>query len=164
MTRILSSAHFLTISPQNVNKLRKSHATSQTSHDKRRHALDLHLLEIEDLRRALSAQTGELQRAEAETQRAASERCDLAHTVVELEADLRRVRRDAETFGRDLRELRAQKDKLEAERHDATARAERAQKQAQTQIRVLKEEVQEQRERAHAALDEWKRHVCAGAV
>ncbi|EKM50608.1 uncharacterized protein PHACADRAFT_152721 [Phanerochaete carnosa HHB-10118-sp] len=149
---------------ENVNQLRKSHATSQTSHDKRRHALDLHLLEIEDLRRAISAQTGELQRAEAETQRAASERGDLARTVAALETDLRRVRRDAEAFGRDLRELRAQKDKLEAERRDATARAERAQKQAQTQIRVLKEEVQEQRERARAARDEWKRHVCADAV
>lgn len=149
---------------ENVNKLRKNHAASQTSHDKRRHALDLHLLEIEDLRRAMAAQADELHRVEAETQRAASERGDMARTVAALEADLRRVRRDAEAFGRDLRELRAQKDKLEAERRDATAKADRAQKQAQTQIRVLKEEAQEQRERARVALEEWKRHVCSGAA
>jgi chromosome segregation ATPase len=146
--------------PQNVNKLRKEHAASQSSHDKRRHELDLHLLEMEDLRRALSRQTDELHRVEEEKNRAASERGDMARTVTALEADLRRVKRDAEAFGRDLRQLRAQKDRLEAERREETAKAERAQKQAQAQIRVLKEEAKEQREKARVAQDEWKKHVC----
>ncbi|GJE98540.1 PACT-coil-coil domain-containing protein [Phanerochaete sordida] len=149
---------------ENVNKLRKTHAASQSSHDKRRHTLDQYMLEIEDLRRALSVQADELHRVERETQRAASERGDMARTVSSLEADLRRVRRDAEAFGRDLRELRAQKDKLEGERRDVTAKADRAQKQAQTQIRLLKEEVHDHRERARSVLDEWKRHVCTGAA
>lgn len=118
---------------------------------------------MEDLRRALSNQADELHRAEEDKHRAASEQGDMARTVAALETDLHRVRRDAEAFGRDLRELRTQKDRLEAERRDETVRSERAQKQAQTQIRVLKEEVQEQRETARTALEEWKRHVCAGA-
>lgn len=82
-------------------------------------------------------------------------------TIAALEADLRRVKRDAEAFGRDLRQLRAQKDKLEAERKDESAKAERAQKQAQTQIRLLKDEAQEQREKTKAVQVQWQSHVCA---
>ena len=76
----------------------------------------MHLLEIEDLRRQLSSQADALHRVEAEKARAALEKGDMARTVATLEADLRRVQRDAEVFGRDLRQLRAQKDRLEAER------------------------------------------------
>lgn len=90
------------------------------------------------------------------------EKGDLARTVSTLEADLRRVRRDAEAFGKSLRELRSQKDRLEAERRDEGAKAERAQKQTQTQIRLLKEEAKEQREKAKAVQEEWRKHVCAG--
>lgn len=85
-------------------------------------------------------------------------------TIAALEADLRRVKRDAEAFGRDLRQLRAQKDKLEAERKDESSKAERAQKQAQTQIRLLKDEAQEQREKTKAVQVQWQSHVCAMCV
>lgn len=90
------------------------------------------------------------------------EKGDLARAVSTLEADLRRVRRDAEAFGKSLRELRSQKDRLEAERRDESAKAERAQKQTQTQIRLLKEEAKEQREKAKAVQEEWRKHVCVG--
>ena len=150
----------LTRTAKTVNKLRKEHTASQSSHDKRRHALDMQLLEIEDLRRALSDQADQLHRVEEEKNRAASEKGDMARTVASLEADLRRVKRDAEAFGRDLRQLRAQKDRLEAERRDEAAKAERAQKQAQTQIRLLKDEAKEHREKARSVQEEWKRHVC----
>ena len=119
------------------------------------------MLEIEDLRRALSTQADELHRAEQEKNRAAMEKGDLARTVSALETDLRRVRRDAEAFGRDLRELRSQKEKLEKDRKEDGAKAERAQKQAQAQIRVLKDEAKGEREKARALQEEWSRHICA---
>ncbi|OJT11389.1 hypothetical protein TRAPUB_12084 [Trametes pubescens] len=142
---------------EEVNRLKSEYAASQTSHDNRRHELDLRVLEIEDLRRALSNQASELERVEAEKARLAAEKGDVARTVAALEADLRRVRRDAEAFGRDLKALRAQKDKTEAERKEERAAAARSQKQAQAQLRVLKEELDTQKEKAR----EWRSHVCA---
>ncbi|KAI0366979.1 hypothetical protein BV20DRAFT_951123 [Pilatotrama ljubarskyi] len=146
---------------EEVNRLKSEYAASQTSHDNRRHELDLRVLEIEDLRRALSDKASELERMEAEKARMAAEKGDVARTVAALEADLRRVRRDAEAFGRDLKALRAQKDKMETERKEERARAERAQKQAQAQIRVLKEELDGQKEKARELREQWKAHTCA---
>lgn len=67
------------------------------------------------------------------------------------------MRRDAEAFGRDLRALRAQKDRVEEERKDERARAERTQKQSAAQIRVLREELDGQKEKVR----QWVGHVCA---
>nr|VWP02273.1 Lid2 complex component lid2 [Ganoderma boninense] len=142
---------------EEVTRLKGEFAASQTSHDTRRHELDLRTLEIDDLRRALAGQASELERAAAERARMAAEKGDVARTVAALEADLRRVRRDAEAFGRDLKALRAQKDRMEEDR----TKAERAQKQAQAQIRVLREELDGQREKVREAREQWRGHVCA---
>ncbi|CDO73312.1 hypothetical protein BN946_scf185008.g74 [Trametes cinnabarina] len=146
---------------EEVNRLKSEFAASQTSHDNRRHELDLRALEIEDLRRALSDQASNLERLEAEKARMATEKGDVARTVAALEADLRRVRRDAEAFGRDLKALRAQKEKMEAEKKEERTKAERAQKQAQAQIRILKEELDGHKEKARELQKQWKGHVCA---
>lgn len=146
---------------QEVNRLKGEFVVSQTSHDHRRHELDLRALEIDDLRRALSDQASELERVEAEKARMATEKGDVARTVAALEADLHRVRRDAEAFGRDLKALRAHKDRIEEERREERSKAERSQKQAQAQIRVLKEELDVQKEKAKEAKESWKGHVCA---
>ncbi|CCM02679.1 uncharacterized protein FIBRA_04784 [Fibroporia radiculosa] len=146
---------------EHMNKLKDEYAASQTSHDERRHQLDLRMLEIDDLRRALAEQADELHRAEAEKDRIVAEKSDVARTVAALEADLRRVRADAEAFGRDLKLLRAQKDRLEEERRLDAAGAERAQKQAHAQVRLLKEEAERQRQKAAAVDEELHRHVCA---
>ncbi|KAI0692519.1 hypothetical protein BC835DRAFT_1508673 [Cytidiella melzeri] len=146
---------------KHVSKLREQHATSQTSHDQRRHELDLQLLEIEELRKVLSNQADELQKAEEDKARVVSEKTDMSRTVAALEADLRRVRRDAEAFGRDLKQLRSQKERLEDQRKEDAAKAERVQKQAQTQIRVLKEEAKAEKEKIKAMQDEWGRHECS---
>ncbi|KAI0954730.1 hypothetical protein AcW1_006527 [Taiwanofungus camphoratus] len=143
-----------------MSKLRDEYAASQTSHDNRRHQLDLHLLEIEDLRRALSEKDDELLRAESEKNCMEAEKNDVARTVAALEEDLRRVRRDAEAFGRDLKLLRTQKDRLEEESKQEKAKAERAHKQSQTQIRVLKEELEGQRDKAKTITEQFKNHVC----
>ncbi|KAI8969366.1 hypothetical protein BD414DRAFT_503572 [Trametes punicea] len=145
---------------EEVNRLKSEYAASQTSHDNRRHELDLRALEIEDLRRALNDQASELERIEAERARMAAEKGDVARTVAALEADLRRVRRDAEAFGRDLKALRAQKDKMEAERKEERAKAERAQKQAQSQIRILRQELDSHKEKARELREQWNGHVC----
>ncbi|KAI0045417.1 hypothetical protein FA95DRAFT_1495451 [Auriscalpium vulgare] len=132
---------------EQINKLRDEHAASQTSHNTRRHALDLQMLEIEDLKRALSERTDALQAtatADKEKER--------------LAADLTRVRRDAEALGRDLKAERRRREEGEAERkrelqkigrarkeaeeaRGQLEKAERARKQASAEARVLRERV-----------------------
>ncbi|KAJ7180785.1 hypothetical protein C8R46DRAFT_885504 [Mycena filopes] len=136
------------------------HRASQVSHDDRRHELDLHLGEIDDLRHALDDQADQLQQAEAEKDRIAAEKSDVARTVAALEADLRRVRRDAEAFGRDLKLLRSEKERLEAKQTEETQKADRTRKQSQTQIRVLTEQLEGQRTKTLRAREDLKNHVC----
>ncbi|KAJ7879992.1 hypothetical protein B0H14DRAFT_2708159 [Mycena olivaceomarginata] len=145
---------------EHANRLRAEYRTSQMSHDNRRHELDLQLGEIDDLRRALDDQAGQLQRAQSEKNRIAAEKSDVARTVATLEADLRRVRRDAEAFGRDLKLLRTEKERVEAEQREETQRADRARKQSQTQIRVLTEQLDSQKAKALRAKEELQSHVC----
>ncbi|KAG2358528.1 hypothetical protein BDR07DRAFT_1294630, partial [Suillus spraguei] len=152
---------------ERANKLRDDYAKSQSSHDNRRHQLDSHLGEIEDLRRALSNQADELQRSEEEKNRMAIEKTDVARTVAALESDLRRVKRDAEAFGRDLKTLRTEKQKLQERHKDELTKAERAKKQAQTQIRLLNEQLGNQHTNDGYQLVELKKQhkeECKGLV
>jgi predicted nucleic acid-binding Zn-ribbon protein len=59
----------------------------------------------------------------------AIEKTDVARTVAALESDLRRVKRDAEAFGRDLKTLRTEKEKLQEKHRNELTKAERAKKQ-----------------------------------
>ncbi|KAI0057426.1 hypothetical protein BV25DRAFT_1892643 [Artomyces pyxidatus] len=151
---------------ERMNKLRDEQAASQTSHDNRRHALDLQLLEIEDLKRALAERTDALQAAEAAQVRAASaheREQEQERLVATLEADLTRVRRNAEALGRDLRAERKRREdenaRREEERKKEKGKAghakkevedvrremekiERARKQAGAEVRVLRERVE----------------------
>ncbi|KAG5644884.1 hypothetical protein DXG03_007525 [Asterophora parasitica] len=146
---------------EEADRLRATYGASSTSHDNRRHQLDLHRLEIDDLRRALSDQAEELHRTEQEKQRIASEKNDVARTVAVLEADLWRVKKDAEAFGRDLKLLRAEKEKQEERHKEELSRLERTKKQSQTQVRLLNEQLEKQREKTGRAREELKDHVCA---
>jgi chromosome segregation ATPase len=146
---------------QQANQLRKEYDASSTSHENRRQQLDLHVSEIADLRRALSEQAGELQKAEMEKERITAERTDVARTVAILEADLKRVRKDAEAFSRDLKLLRTEKEKQETSYKDELAKLERARKQTQTQIRLLTEQLDDQREKHDQARRQLKSHICA---
>lgn len=123
--------------------------------------MDVHLVEIEELRRALSNQADELQRSEEERNRVASQKNSVALTVTQLETDLKRVRRDAENFGRDLKNLRVEKERWDARQKEEASKSERARKQAQTQIRLLNEQLDGQREKTHRAKEELRAHVCA---
>ena len=137
---------------------------SHSAHEKRRHQLDLQVIEVEDLRRTLSQQASDLQHAEEENARIRSEKSEVARTVAGLEADLKRVKRNAEAFGQDLKRLKEQKERLEKEKEDEIAKAERTSKQSQTQIRILKEELQAQKEKVKGGEQVWKSHVCTLSV
>jgi chromosome segregation ATPase len=116
------------------------------------------------LRRALSERAEELQRAEIEKDRISAEKSDVARTVAVLEADLKRVKKDAEAFGRDLKLLRAEKEKQQTKHKEELSRLERTRKQAQTQIRLLNEQLENQREKTGRAREDLKNHVCAAYV
>ncbi|KAE9397790.1 hypothetical protein BT96DRAFT_883573 [Gymnopus androsaceus JB14] len=145
---------------EHANRLLEKEAASRTTHDKHCHQLNLHLGEIEDLRKALSDRSGQLHRVEAEKNRIATERSDVAQTVAALEADLKRVRENAEAFGRDLKDLRAEKERLEKKHQEEQSKAERTKKQTQTQIRLLTEQLDGQRAKTTRAREELENHVC----
>ena len=135
-----------------------------TSHDNRRHQLDIQLLEIEDLRHALEHQADELQRAEQEKDKIFSEKNDVAKTVALLENDLKRVRRDAEAFGKDLKTLRGEKERAEGRLKEEVVKGERARKQGAAQVRLLNEQLEKQKEKTGRAKEELRKHVCAAYV
>jgi len=146
---------------ETVNNLRNEYVAHSQSHDNLHHELDLRRIEIDDLHCALDNQAHDLQRAEKAKDKIATEKSDVARTMSSLEADLKRVRRDAETFGRDLNLLRMEKDKLEMKNKDEISKAERSKRQAQTQIRLLNEQLDTQKEKMLKAREEMKNHVCA---
>lgn len=88
------------------------------------------------------------------------EKTDIARTIAVLEAELKRVRKDAEIFGRDLKALRAEKEKSYARHKEEVAKAERARKQAQTQIRLLNDQLENQKARTKRL----QQHVCSTCV
>ena len=159
--RVLS---YLLKPSQRMNALRDQLRTAQKSHDGRRQELDLHAHEIDDLRRALTDRENELERAEASKIRVAQEKSEFAQTVRELEADLLKVRKDAERFGNDLKALRGERDKLDEKmkaEEEKAKKAERGQNQLKSELRLLKEELEGEKGRSRKALEGWKSHVCA---
>ncbi|KAJ7224111.1 hypothetical protein GGX14DRAFT_548737 [Mycena pura] len=150
---------FSEISEQ-ATRLQTEYQAAQISHDNRRHELDLQRAEIDELRRALDDQADQLQRADAEKDRITAEKRDVARTVAALEADLKRVRKDAEAFGRDLNLLRSEKERLEAKQKEEAQTTERSRKQSQTQIRLLTEQLEAQRAKVLRAKEDHKSHVC----
>lgn len=140
-----------------MSKLREKHAARTTSHDNWRHKLDLQVQEIEELKQTLDDRDGQLYKVQRENE-------GVAKGVSALEADLRRVRKDAEAFGKDLKLLRAEKDKLESKLKEEITKAERTKKQNQTQIKLLNEQLEVQKQRATRALEVYEGHVCAAWV
>lgn len=113
--------------------------------------------EIDELKQALDDRDGQLHKVQREKD-------GVAKNISGLEADLRRVRNDAEAFGKDLKMLKAEKDRLEARLKEELSMAERAKKQNQTQIKLLNEQLESQKQRATRALEVYESHVCAGYV
>lgn len=167
-----------------MDKLRSEHSMSQISHDNRRQALDMRLLEIEDLRRALAERDEALHAMETAQARLSADKEkeeENERMITNLEADLARVRRNAEALGRDLRTERTKREE-EAKRREDERRAEkgkvgvakkeveqakrevekadRARKQAGAELRLLKERlgVLEGEKKG------WQSHTCVAYV
>ncbi|KAI9458189.1 hypothetical protein BJY52DRAFT_1270268 [Lactarius psammicola] len=163
---------------EQMDKLREEHKVSQRSHDSRRHALDLQRIEIEELKKALADQAGALQATEAAHIRAAAAQArerEQDVVVASLEADLARVRRSAESLGRDLRGERKRREEENA-RRDAERKAERsrARKEVENTRKELETVVRERKQAGaelrllHEQLNllegekrTWNGHKCA---
>jgi hypothetical protein len=162
---------------QQMDKLREEQRVSQKSHNGRRHALDMQKLEIEELKRALTDHGDALQATEAANIRAAAAQArerEQDVVVASLEADLVRVRRSAESLGRDLRTERKRREEENA-RRDMERKTERgrARKEVEETRKEL-EKVLREKKRAGAELrlvyervdllegekKSWDRHVC----
>jgi len=141
---------------QRADRLRKEYASSANSHEKRQSELDVRLLEIEDLKRVLQKQSTKVQRAEEEKEKVIAEKQDVSKTISALEADLKRVRRDAEMFSHDLRRLKTEKERAEEKYKDEIARLERNKKQSQAQLKLLTDELDQQKQEIADVRD----HVC----
>jgi len=102
----------------------------------------------------LQKQSTKVQQAEEEKEKIIAEKHDVSKTIAALEADLRHVRRDAETFSRDLRRLKTEKERAEEKYKDEITRLERNKKQSQAQLKLLTDEL-DQREIAGV-----RDHVC----
>jgi chromosome segregation ATPase len=131
---------------QTLGKLRREQASSQAAHDAHREQLDAQTGELAALRRAL-------EHAHAARDGA---RADAAGVHV-LEADLARVRADAEQFGHDLARLRGERDRFA----DAAERARVSEQAAKIELEALESEADKLREDARRARRSLEGHVCA---
>lgn len=147
-----------------LNRLRQQFSASHATHQERTHQLDLKVNEIEDLRRELTERNRVVEKITSEKNQAHAERSDILRTVARLQGDLKRVRRDAEMLGKDLKELRSERDKMENKHRDELNQAERVQKQLSAQIRLANEQLEVHRIKAKKALADLHSHVCKTLV
>ncbi|KAI6112992.1 hypothetical protein F5141DRAFT_1188202 [Pisolithus sp. B1] len=145
---------------ERAGKARAEYAASQTSHDGRRQQLDACLTEIDELRRALANSTDELQRTEQEKNRIIIEKTTIVQTIDSLEAELKRVRKDAAAIGLDLKALKTEKQKMHEKHKEEMTKAERAKKQSQAQIRLLTEQLENHKAKTKKAREDLLQHVC----
>jgi uncharacterized protein (UPF0335 family) len=120
--------------------------------------------EIEDLKQALTQRSSELERIEEEKKRMSKEHSDVMRTVASLENDLKRVKKDAETFGRDLRALKGERDELALRRREENGKAERVHDQLRSHIGVLEQQVEVEMARRVGLQDQMQAHICGGYV
>ena len=76
-----------------------------------------------------------------EKERIIAEHEDVQTHIATLEADLKKIQREAESFGSDLKELTMEKEMMETRYQREIAQHERANKQNRSQIRILKEQL-----------------------
>ncbi|KAG8810809.1 hypothetical protein FRC17_002751, partial [Serendipita sp. 399] len=136
-----------------VNKLRKELASIQTIHDDRRHQLDMQIAEIGDLKREIAWREEELD-LERRNQVGGGE---LSVVVEGLEAQVVRLKSDAEHFHHDLAALRTSKKGSEDRLREETVRSERIQTQLRVQLAALEKELEEQRLKSQYMRED---HVC----
>ncbi|KLO12697.1 hypothetical protein SCHPADRAFT_971393 [Schizopora paradoxa] len=129
---------------KHANKLDSEQVKLQASYNGRRKQIDIQAAEMEDLRRTLSSQGTLLDKAVADRNRAEFNSREVQAVIRGLEADLKRVQKDADTFGEDLKRLRQQKDEMEARHDEERTQYERKAKQSRSQIRLLRDQLESQ--------------------
>lgn len=138
---------------QEADNLRQQLSSAQTIHDNRLHQLELQVATSEEDRP---------KREELDRTKRANE--DAAKTISLLETELRRLRREVEECLVELKDLRSDRDAIQARREDDKTSGDRAKAQAQSHIRVLEERLAEMEHKAATAEQEIAGHVCNSYV
>ncbi|KDQ19443.1 hypothetical protein BOTBODRAFT_51847 [Botryobasidium botryosum FD-172 SS1] len=143
-----------------IETLRRDLAASQAAHENCRREVDQQADEIQSLRTALNEQAIELRDAEKAKERAQAERSNISRVVATLEADLKRVRWDAEKFGHDLADLKEQRDALNSRRKEDKAIADKSKAQAHAEIKSLKQRLGAIQQNAQQVQGNLESHIC----
>ena len=114
----------------------------QNSYDGRLFQLELQSKEIDELRRILSSQTEQLTGVQNEKRRLETECTDVHGIVMKLESELGRIQKEAEQFGRDLKQLTRQKHESDSRHQREVDHYTRTSKQDKVQIQLLKQQLE----------------------
>ncbi|KIJ96822.1 hypothetical protein K443DRAFT_124322 [Laccaria amethystina LaAM-08-1] len=160
LKRTESARHFVVISArfperrvaenvETITQLRQERSLLAVDHKnlQRRYSEMTELLEIEDLRHALEHQSTSSKARSKRRTRSSLKNNDVAKTVAILENDLKRVRRDAEAFGKDLEILRGENERSGGRLKEEVVKGERTRKQGAAPVRLLNEQLEKQREK-----------------
>ncbi|THH07320.1 hypothetical protein EW145_g3460 [Phellinidium pouzarii] len=101
------------------------------------HKLDVQTKEIGDLHAAVSSQTKKCM----EMEHTQSEGPNIRDVAWKLEMEIKCVQQEAEFYGRDLQQLRSEKDRMDMHYRQELEQHERANKETRTQLRLLKEQL-----------------------
>ena len=132
---------------QHASELASRYTNHQTSHEGRRRQLDMQSKEIESLRAAISSQAGKLQRMQSDT-RYDRPSIDAQKLASRLEAEIKRLSQEADRFGRDLIELRDEREYLIEKHRRELEHHERASRQNKAQLQLLHDQVASLRDSA----------------
>lgn len=110
---------------QRLQQLRDDHAAALSTQDKRQRQLDVQAREIETLKAELSQQMSRMQHVRTQHERMNADRDE---QLAELAQDLKHVKQEANTFGRQLELLHQQKENLDARRQQSVVEVRRQQR------------------------------------
>ncbi|KAG8721405.1 hypothetical protein FRC08_013359 [Ceratobasidium sp. 394] len=143
---------------ERAESLRQRNANSQNEHEKRQHRLDMQVTEIESLRAMLTEREAGMKDMAAAMHIARGAQSDAEHVVRSLQAELKRVKSEADQLGTDIEQLRSER---VGENGRGKDRQERARVQAQAQMRALNEQLQSAKDAAGQLQARLKDHSAA---
>ncbi|KAG9100904.1 hypothetical protein FRC06_003550 [Ceratobasidium sp. 370] len=143
---------------ERAESLRQRNANSQSEHEKRQHRLDMQVTEIETLRAILAEREAGMKDMAAAMHIARGAQSDAEHVVRSLQAELKRVKSEADQLGTDIEQLRSERIGESGREKD---RQERARTQARAQMRALNEQLQSAKDAAGQLQARLKDHSAA---
>ncbi|QRW02977.1 centrosomal targeting protein [Ceratobasidium sp. AG-Ba] len=143
---------------ERAESLRQRNANSQAEHDKRQHRLDMQVTEIEALRALLAEREAGMKDMAAAMHTARGAQSDAERVVRALQAELKRVKTEADQLGTDIEHLKSER----VEGNDREKeRQHRARTDAQVQMRALNEQLQSAKDAAAQLQIRLKDHGAA---